>query len=127
MQSRCRSCNAEYLRRHYEANLAYYAEKAKRTKKRLKRASRLKIVEYLRAHPCVDRGETDPVVLQFDHVRGEKAANVGTLVTDGAAWERIAAEIEKCEVRCANCHWRRTAEQFDWYAFLRDDGGIDRG
>jgi hypothetical protein len=29
----------------------------------------------------------------------------------------IAAEIEKCEVRCANCHWRTAAQQFGWYAY----------
>ena len=26
----------------------------------------------------------------------------------------VEAEIAKCELRCANCHRRRTAQQFDW-------------
>jgi hypothetical protein len=58
---------------------------------------------------CVDCGyDTNPVALQFDHVRGEKITEVGRLVRDRAPWERIAAEIEKCEVRCANCHSIKT-------------------
>lgn len=29
-------------------------------------------------------------------------------------WNKILSEIEKCDVRCANCHKRRTARQFNW-------------
>ena len=59
---------------------------------------------------CVDCGERDVVVLDFDHVRG-KAANVGDLVRNEVSIARIDAEIARCEVRCANCHRRRTAER----------------
>lgn len=64
------------------------------------------IWDYLSDHPCVDCGEIDPVVLDFDHVRGEKKFNI----SDGmrCSIERISQEIEKCEVRCANCHRRIT-------------------
>ena len=68
------------------------------------------LTEYLSGHPCVDCGETDIVVLEFDHV-GEKLANISTLANGGRSWARILSEIEKCEVRCANCHRLKTLER----------------
>lgn len=67
-----------------------------------------KLWNYLSNNPCVDCGESDPVVLDLDHVRGEKEINIGEEVHN-LAWPRIMKEIEKCEVRCANCHFRVTA------------------
>jgi mono/diheme cytochrome c family protein len=72
---------------------------------------------YLREHPCVDCGEPDIVVLEFDHLR-DKVANISQMVGSGVRWERIAAEIEKCEVVCANCHRRRTARAFGYPRWL---------
>ena len=73
-----------------------------------------KVIEYLREHPCVDCGETDIVVLEFDH-QGDKAEEVNLMVRAGAPWRRILAEIMKCEVVCANDHRRRTAKAFGYY------------
>lgn len=73
------------------------------------------IVGYLLEHPCVDCGEDDIVVLDFDHVGSEKNHNVGYLIGSGTL-EKVRAEIELCEVVCANCHRRRTASRADsWY------------
>jgi len=60
------------------------------------------IREYLQSHPCVDCGNSDIRVLEFDHVRGEKKFCVGMqgLMTI----ECLLEEIAKCDVRCANCH-----------------------
>jgi hypothetical protein len=33
----------------------------------------------------------------------------------GYGWNRILAEIAKCQVRCANCHRRKTARDFKWF------------
>jgi hypothetical protein len=60
---------------------------------------------------CVDCGETDPGVLEFDHVRG-KLASVSGLGWANASDLRIDEEIARCEVRCVNCHRIRTASQF---------------
>ena len=65
------------------------------------------VVDYLRQHPCVDCGEADWRVLQFDHIRGRKSFTISDAVTH-RNWVHIAKEIEKCDVRCANCHQKRT-------------------
>lgn len=53
------------------------------------------------------------MVLEFDHVRGDKGDNISAM-THLVDWQRIADEIAKCVVRCANCHKRRTAVQGGW-------------
>jgi hypothetical protein len=75
------------------------------------------LIEFLRQHPCVDCGEDDVVVLEFDH-RRDKLETVSTLSREGYSLDKLKAEIAKCDVVCANCHRRRTAKQFGWYRVL---------
>jgi hypothetical protein len=79
---------------------------------------------YLLNHPCVDCGEADPVVLEFDHVRGIKVASVSRMVNIVVALPLLKAEIAKCEVRCANCHRRRTARTLGWNALFDDQASV---
>ena len=65
------------------------------------------MISYLLEHPCVDCGETDITMLEFDHLR-DKAKNVSALMKGTSSWSRIEAEILKCVIRCANCHRRVT-------------------
>lgn len=74
--------------------------------------------EYLQEHPCVDCGEADPVVLDFDHVRGVKKAGVGRMIAGTHSMAVLFAEIAKCDVRCANCHRRVTAKRGGFYAYV---------
>ncbi|HEY3218441.1 MAG TPA: hypothetical protein VGK15_05070, partial [Candidatus Limnocylindria bacterium] len=67
LQTWCRACFAA-------ANAANYAKNREREKARLigqtlarREVVRRNIVLYLLAHPCVDCGEGDIVVLEFDH------------------------------------------------------------
>ena len=54
---------------------------------------------------CVDCGYNEnPIALDFDHVRGEKHMGIAQAVSRCWSLEKILQEIEKCEVRCANCH-----------------------
>ena len=57
---------------------------------------------------CSDCGyDVDPVALDFDHL-GDKKHAVAHMVTNRRSMEAILAEIDKCEVVCANCHRIRT-------------------
>ncbi len=71
----------------------------------------LKIFDYLRQHPCVDCGQTDIRVLEFDHVERSTKRLAVTAMVGRRNWPTILSEIEKCEVRCANCHRIKTVEQ----------------
>lgn len=64
----------------------------------------------------MDCGENDPIVLDFDHIdENDKSYSISDMLKQRFAWSKIELEIKKCEVRCANCHRRRTAKQFAWY------------
>lgn len=59
---------------------------------------------------CLDCGYDErPEALDFDHVRGEKKYSVGRM--PGRSDKAIFAEVEKCVVRCANCHRIKTSEE----------------
>jgi hypothetical protein len=70
------------------------------------------LAQYLRdlktKTPCVDCGINYPYyVMDFDHVRGQKHANVMELVST-LSKKKIDEEIAKCEIVCSNCHRIRT-------------------
>jgi hypothetical protein len=105
----CRPCRSAYGKEHYAANRQRYIDQAGIVKRNLFRARTIYLIEFFETHPCVDCGENDPVVLEFDHL-GEKTFNIGSALHN-RKWESVLAEIAKCEVVCANCHRRRTARR----------------
>jgi hypothetical protein len=57
---------------------------------------------------CADCPEKDPICLDFDHRPGEKKFKpVAVMISRGLSWDRIKAEVAKCDVRCTNCHRKR--------------------
>ncbi|MFI9842020.1 hypothetical protein ACIHFD_33640 [Nonomuraea sp. NPDC051941] len=118
LQAYCRECNREYQREHYRKNSDIYRVRRDRYAAAQREEVFRNLMEYLARNPCIDCGEADPIVLQFDHVRGEKVENVGSMLTGRTRWVTVAREIAKCEVRCANCHLRKTARQFGWRKYL---------
>ena len=119
--SECRVCAQAYGKEHYTKNKQYYKDKRARLRPARRGRNQAYMVKHLVEHPCVDCGEKDPVVLEFDHKELASGCHV-TSLTDSSL-DRIQKEIDKCEVRCANCHRRRTRVQLGWPC--RGGGTVD--
>ena len=115
----CRVCQAEANSRHYQNNKQIYLDRALTRNDRVNTENKRSLYAYLSSHPCVDCGEADVRVLEFDHVRGSKTVEIARLLDRAISWAKIEAEIAKCEVRCANCHRRKTLERGKWWRFGR--------
>ena len=102
-------------RRFYLANTALAKERAVVFKAIAMKRNREYVDRYLKNHPCVDCKESDIIVLEFDHIGDQKIDAISVAIRNCWAISKLQAEIDKCEVRCANCHRRKTAKQFGWY------------
>jgi hypothetical protein len=69
------------------------------------------VIEYKLSKGCADCGyNTHHVALDFDHRPGtEKVRDIKSGAHLG--WKALLAEIDKCDVVCANCHRIRTANR----------------
>lgn len=112
LQSRCRKCSRIWYIENKREHIARVGVRTRRIRKDYQE----RIGAYLLDHPCVDCGEVDLRVLDFDHEDpSQKLESVCKLVDWCFAWDRIEAEIAKCSVRCSNCHRRRTSTMLrDW-------------
>ena len=107
-QRTCRDCQKIQKNSWYERNKETHKANTYENKQVKIQEGREYIRNYLLTHPCIDCGERDPIVLEFDHVRGNKKSTVMLLVRNGYSLDVIQKEISKCVVRCANCHKRKT-------------------
>jgi len=120
-RSYCWDCCRAYSRAHYQRNREAYLERTRNRHRRDRDECRRVAYEYLLAHPCVDCGEADPVVLDFDHRdRTTKVAEVAWFIRRGDV-NALRLEIAKCDVRCANCHRQKTARQLRYSRWLALD------
>jgi hypothetical protein len=104
----------EASRRHYAKHRDKVIAKAKVNSKVAKSRIRAYINNHLKANPCVDCGETNIVVLEFDHIGDDKYFSISDATRHGYSIKKIEVEIAKCEVRCANCHRKKTYERSGW-------------
>lgn len=107
--SYCRPCRAEYKQEHYSKNKQRYVDQATARTQRILEERTQFLIRFFACHPCRDCGEEDPVVLEFDHL-GDKVFAISQGIRR-QKWETVLAEMEKCEVVCANCHRRRSMER----------------
>lgn len=112
----CKTCSRENSKKYYSENKEYHISEINKRKLRMQKENRLNVFEYYKTHPCIDCGNDNPIILEFDHRDGEKKLyNVADMVRAPMSWANIEVEIAKCDVRCANCHRIRTAIQLGWY------------
>ena len=114
----CKSCFSQY-----EKKLWRESETRRKSNINSNRIRRLRnqqyLWEYLANHGCETCGESDPVVLQFDHInKNEKVIGISHAVSSSYSLDAIKKEMAKCRVLCANCHMRRTAEQMGWHKYI---------
>ena len=117
-ESYCKSCaiikNREYYLKTPERNVQRRASMAAKVK-----LANEFVWNYLLTHACVDCKESDTIVLEFDHVSGEKKFSISQAIRSGYSISLITEEIAKCEVRCANCHRRITAKRGKYFRYLK--------
>lgn len=96
---RCRSC----LREVQKVSLAS-------VKRQMVIAERVSLLNDLRSRPCSDCGGTFPTVcMDFDHRDPSDKHSEVTSLAFGRL-DTLLAEIDKCDIVCANCHRIRTAK-----------------
>ena len=82
----------------------------------------IKLVTRYFNNPCVDCGKVyHPSSMVFDHKLNEykksyKSEGLMYLVRSGYSWKVIKKEINKCEIRCQNCHYLKTAKDFGYWS-----------
>ena len=126
-QEVCRECNRASSRDYYERNREHHVAAIRERTNAQKRVSIAFIRDFLRHHPCVDCGQSDLRVLDFDHRPGSmKRDGVMQLVRNGFSITRIAEEVAKCDVRCRNCHAIATYERMgtNWRSLAMHTDGL---
>jgi len=115
LNSICRVCSKNNSHNYYKVNKEIMKPMINERKRKRKIERIEYIYNYLLENPCVDCGENNPIVLEFDHKDNvEKIGNLCDMISEGVDLVKIKNEINKCDVRCANCHRIRTSKQQNW-------------
>lgn len=127
LQPKCKICTNNYHRNNwYPKNKIKHMARVKKNKYKTRQINYKRVVEEHFIKGCFDCGEKDIRVLEFDHVRGVKKRlgkrtdGVSTLVRGGYSWLTIKKEIDKCEVRCRNCHKKKTWKEQNYFSDMKD-------
>lgn len=118
LQTTCRTCQRQSSKIYYRNNQERMYRQIIAARTRRRRALQRFLLDYLAEHSCVDCGEADILVLDFDHVRGVKVRTIAELLAGVYSLAALKAEIAKCDVRCANCHRRKTLRDRGSYRWL---------
>lgn len=108
--SECKECHKRYRKNHYVKNRTREISRVADRKK--------KILEYIReiknSLSCQRCGEKHSATLQFHHMDPlKKEFGISEAVQRGYSISRIKSEMDKCEILCANCHFKEHSNGLD--------------
>lgn len=77
------------------------------------------IWDLLSESACIDCGIADPRVLEFDHIDPKTKTQDVAFLMYNSGLKKLQDEIDKCEIRCSNCHTIKTSIQFGFWRTMR--------
>lgn len=105
-QSQCRPCQKTWYGKYYRTETE--RRRLVTSKAQLKQRNREFIEQAKKDVPCMDcKNIFPPYVMDFDHLE-KKSFGISRAVNSTISLERLAEEIVKCDLVCANCHRIRT-------------------
>jgi len=115
----CKKCDSKEKYKRQSYCYSCWKKDALEKQAKIRQRNRWFIFRYLNLFgKCVDCGETDWKVLEFDHRdRETKKGAVSKLYSNHYSLKTIKKEIKKCDIRCANCHKIKTRKQLGWFDF----------
>lgn len=109
MPCRTKEAQAASSKKHYLANKVAFLARVRSYTAKNRVLLKGHVAQLKSNATCVDCKKAYPAcVFDFDHVKGKKRGDVATMVGRSVSLKTLIAEIEKCELVCANCHRIRT-------------------
>ena len=79
-QSHCKKCRSKYQKQWYKINAETHKDRVSSRRKQVRLDNRAYVYGALSNTCCTDCSEDNPVVLEFDHVRGTKRAGISEIM-----------------------------------------------
>lgn len=99
----CKSCHRQMRNTYYAANKKREMARVAARKRGIK-SWYMALKSQLKCNRC---GEDHPATIQFHHIDPkEKDTILAEVASLGWSRKKILEEIKKCEILCANCHFK---------------------
>lgn len=99
--------NKEYYKAYHKEYAKKHLEEQRARDRKRNDANKTRFHQFLADKSCIICGESHKACLQFHHRDpSTKKHNVAKMVNKHFAWSSILDEISKCDILCANCHFK---------------------
>lgn len=117
LQAYCKECNKQ-------AHKEWYKENSKRIKKlnqdfrKTNKEENIEIIwNILLRSKCSICNESNPLVLEFDHI-GKKRNNISRAIETFSS-DSLIKELEQCQILCSNCHSIKTQKDGNFWRWQK--------